>query len=106
MKIIVMAVFCVVALCGCVDHIHTTDLTSAMTKQEVIQRLGKPVRASMQGEEQQLIFLIHDHAFGRDKNYYAIGFKDDHLTSIVPLPEDQQEERGDLIDQSLRRHRY
>ncbi len=102
MKKIILAVFCSVTLTGCVDRVNTTDLTQSMTKQEVIERLGKPVSATMHDGVQQLIYNIHDHAFGRDKNLYAIGFKDNLLTSVTPLPENMQEESGGLIDRALR----
>jgi hypothetical protein len=49
-----------------------------------------------------LVFLIEDHAFNRDKNYYSLGFKGDKLVSIVPLPANMQEDQGGLVDRYLR----
>ena len=38
-----------------------------------------------------MTYQIHDHAYGRDKNYYAMGFRDGRLVSVKVLPADQQE---------------
>lgn len=78
----------------------TTDLSSGMTRQEVMEKLGQPVSATIKDGEQQLIFQVHDHAYGRDKNYYEIGFRDGRLISVLPLPDDQQEMGP--IDKALR----
>lgn len=72
-----------------------------MTRQEVIQKLGQPVNATISEGVDYLTYQIHDHAYGRDKNYYEIGFRDGRLISVLPLPDDQQE--MGLIDRALRR---
>jgi SmpA / OmlA family len=99
---ILMIIFPLVALAACAPHLNTTDLAPGMTQQEVVQRLGKPISSTMLNGDRQLIFKIDDHAFDRDDNYYSIGFKEDRLVSIVPLPENMQEERGGLIDRAIR----
>ncbi|WP_041533003.1 outer membrane protein assembly factor BamE domain-containing protein [Pelobacter propionicus] len=95
-----MILFSLLALTACVSKFNTTDLTPGMTQAQVTQLLGKPVSATLTNGERQLIFKIHDDAFGRSDTFYAIGFKDDHLTSIAPLPEDMQEMGP--IDRALR----
>jgi hypothetical protein len=79
----------------------TSDLSKGMSHQEVLQKFGQPINATMSESMDFLTYQIHDHAYGRDKNYYAIGFKDGRLVSIAPLPEDQQEMGP--IDRALRR---
>lgn len=102
MKQIMAAAFCVVALTGCVDKITTADLTAGMTRQEVIQKMGRPpASTTMTNGEQQLIYLVQDQAFDREKNFYSLGFKNDKLTEIILLPDDQQEMGP--IDRALRR---
>ena len=98
---ILMIVLPLLALTACVSKFNTTDLAPGMTQQEVVQLIGKPVSATLANGENQLIFKIHDDAFGRSDNLYAIGFKDDRLSSIAPLPEDMQEMGP--IDRALRR---
>ena len=96
---IIFLFFVCFVLVGCGPHITTVDLTPGMTSQEVIQKLGKPKSASLSNGERYLIFKINDDAFGRSDNLYAIGFKDNKLTSIAPLPESMQE--MGLIDRAL-----
>jgi hypothetical protein len=90
-------------LTACAHRMNTTDLSPGMTQQEVVQRLGKPASALMVNGEQQFIFKIHDDAYGRNENLYALAFKGDRLSSVILLPEDQQEDRGGLVDRALRR---
>lgn len=99
----VFALAALVTLTACTPRINIADLAPGMTRQEVTHILGKPVSASIMDSEQQLIYLIHDHAFNRDKNYYSLGFKDGKLTNVIPLPSDMQEDSGGLVDRALRR---
>lgn len=93
----------VVLLSGCAGtpRATTTDLSSGMTRQEVLQKFGKPVNVTMSDGTDYMIYKIHDHAYGRDDNAYALGFKDNRLVSVAPLPDDQQEMGP--IDRALRR---
>lgn len=99
-KLFFLLVSCVLAGCG--PHFTTADLSQGMTQKEVIQKLGKPVSAPLSNGERYLIFKINDDAFGRSDNFYAIGFKDDRLVTIAPLPESMQEEKGSLIDKYIK----
>ncbi|KAB0668978.1 outer membrane protein assembly factor BamE [Oryzomonas sagensis] len=90
MNLVLLAALTII-LAGCGPHMTTTDLAPGMTSQEVIQKLGKPTSASLVDNMRYLIFKVNDDAFGRSDNFYAVGFKDDHLVSIAPLPEDMQE---------------
>lgn len=103
MKRIILTVLCALLVTGCVDRITTADLTAGMTRQEVVQLMGKPASTTMLNGEQQLIYQVQDQAFDREKNFYSIGFKNDRLTNIILLPEDQQE--MGLIDRALRSRR-
>jgi len=89
----------VLALAGCGPHFTTADLAPGMTQTEVISKLGKPKSGTLTNGEKYLIFKVNDDAFGRSDNFYAVGFKDDKLTSIAPLPESMQE--MGLIDRAL-----
>jgi hypothetical protein len=103
MKRILLAVS-VLCLTACVAKFNTADLTPGMTQQEVVQLIGKPVSSTLVNGDHRLIFKIHDDAYGRNDNFYAIGFKEDRLISIAPLPEEMQE--MGLIDRALRQPNY
>ncbi len=83
-------------LAACAPRHNTSDLSAGMTKQEVISMLGKPVSGTMANGNQQLVFFVHDHAYGRDENYYSATFKNDRLEGITLLPEDQQDQGGPI----------
>jgi len=102
MKIFLM-IFTMAMLSGCAGTPRpmTTDLSSGMTRQEVIQAFGQPINATITDGTDYLVYQIHDHAYGRDKNYYAVGFRDGRLVSVEQLPEDQQEMGP--IDRALKR---
>lgn len=88
-----------IVLVGCVASVNTTDLNPGMTQQEVILKLGKPVRALLSNGERFLVYKIND-TLKRSDNIIAIGFIDDKLVSILPLSEAMQEMGP--IDRALR----
>jgi hypothetical protein len=93
MKKLILAILAFLMM-GCAGPIiNLSNVSPGMTKQDVIQLLGQPESVAMDKNEIILFFLVHDHAFGRDKNRYAFGFRDDKLLGFAPLPEDRQEPR-------------
>lgn len=100
-KLILFAAVVLLSGCAGTPRPTTTDLSSGMTRQEVLQKFGKPVNATMSNGTDYLIYKIRDHAYGRDDNAYSLGFQDNRLVSVAPLPEDQQEMGP--IDRALRR---
>lgn len=99
MKRIMLSVLCTLLVTGCVASVNTTDLTPGMTQQEVILKLGKPVRALLSNGERFLVYKIND-SLKRSDNIIAIGFIDDKLVSILPLSESMQEMGP--VDRALR----
>jgi hypothetical protein len=89
--------------CAGTPRLSTTDLSSGMSRQEVLQKFGQPVNATMSNGTTYLIYEFNDHAYGRDDNSYALGFQNDRLVSVEPLPEDQQ--KMGPIDRALRSRR-
>jgi hypothetical protein len=102
-KILLFAAIAILSGCSGVPKLTTTDLTSGMSRQEVLQKFGKPVNATMSNGTNYLVYEFNDHAYGRDDNAYALGFQNDRLVSVEPLPEDQQ--KMGLIDRALRSRR-
>jgi outer membrane protein assembly factor BamE (lipoprotein component of BamABCDE complex) len=92
----------VIVLSGCASgpRLTTTDLSNGMSRQEVLQKFGNPVNSTISNGTNYLVYEFHDHAYGRDDNAYALGFQNDRLVSVEPLPEDQQ--KMGPIDRALR----
>lgn len=103
-KLLVFAAVVFLSGCAGTPRPTTTDLSSGMTRQEVLQKYGQPVNATMSNGTDYLIYKFNDHAYGRDDNSYALGFQNNRLVSVAPLPEDQQEMGP--IDRVLRSRRH
>jgi len=95
-----MLVVAVVILSGCTASKNTSDLKPGMTRNEVVNVLGKPTSSTMLKGNSSLVYKVHDQAYGREYTLYSMGFENDRLTSITPLSDDMQE--MGLLDRAVR----